>query len=300
MKRKIVRHGPSSLTISIPMKWAKQKNLKAGDEINVEENEGDLKISTSVKPKKSTINIDVSDAGVMTNRIIAATYKAGYDFVNITYKTSGELQIIQDTVYRSCHTYEIMNIENNVVRVKTISDLDPAEFNGILKKMAQVFTNSADETLQALKTDDSDKLSNIIVIDRMIDRHADFCRRVLNSGNSFENQRTGPLYVLVEQTEIAADVLKRICNTSIKKGKPEESVIKLFSKVNDMIRLFYTSLFNFNMDNMVKLGKLEVQIRQEVESIKTKDTAVLIHVYTLFETVFEMKSALMTMRIGKK
>ena len=42
MKRKIVKHGNSTLTVSLPSKWAKNNSLKQGDEIDVIENGKEL------------------------------------------------------------------------------------------------------------------------------------------------------------------------------------------------------------------------------------------------------------------
>ena len=39
MRRKLIQHGLSSLTISLPRKWVKENNLKKGDEIEVEDSE---------------------------------------------------------------------------------------------------------------------------------------------------------------------------------------------------------------------------------------------------------------------
>jgi len=46
MKRKIVQHGSSSLTITLPIKWVEKFGLKKGGELNVEENGPTLLIST--------------------------------------------------------------------------------------------------------------------------------------------------------------------------------------------------------------------------------------------------------------
>jgi hypothetical protein len=39
IKRKVILHGPSTLTVSLPSKWVKNHNIKKGDELNIEETE---------------------------------------------------------------------------------------------------------------------------------------------------------------------------------------------------------------------------------------------------------------------
>jgi phosphate uptake regulator len=49
MKRKIVKHGQSTLTVSIPSKWAKNNNLHNGDLINIEASKDKLILSKEDK-----------------------------------------------------------------------------------------------------------------------------------------------------------------------------------------------------------------------------------------------------------
>ena len=45
MKRKLVKQGGTALTVSLPAKWARKYNLKAGDEVEGEEEDWTLIVS---------------------------------------------------------------------------------------------------------------------------------------------------------------------------------------------------------------------------------------------------------------
>ena len=45
MKRKIIKQGHNTLTMTLPSEWVKQLNLKAGDEIDLTEDRGSLCIN---------------------------------------------------------------------------------------------------------------------------------------------------------------------------------------------------------------------------------------------------------------
>ena len=53
MKRKIIQQGSGGLTIYLPKKWADQKGLITGDEVDVKESEQGLLI---IAEKKETRN----------------------------------------------------------------------------------------------------------------------------------------------------------------------------------------------------------------------------------------------------
>ena len=53
MRKKLVKQGHSTLTITIPAKWARENKLKAGDELELNTKQNSLIISTTEIPKES-------------------------------------------------------------------------------------------------------------------------------------------------------------------------------------------------------------------------------------------------------
>jgi len=87
MKRKITKHGPSSLTMSLPIKWVKENNLKAGDEVDVETTTREVIIRKEERTKKRRrikLNIDKFNKW-MVERFIHESYRQGIDEIEITY-----------------------------------------------------------------------------------------------------------------------------------------------------------------------------------------------------------------------
>lgn len=303
MKRKVNQVGTGTLTISLPSKWVKDNGIKKGDEIELYEDSSRLIVEKEKVTSKLDLNIDLSDSGVMLNRMIAAIYKAGFDEVRVKYKTPNELDVIQNTVYRSCHVYEIMNVKENVVEIKSISDLDDSQFKQVLRKMAFSFITVAKEAYEFSKDQDYDSLENIPLKDQTIDRHTDFCRRIINKGGDVGYKLIAPVYVVVEETEIAADVFKILVKTILKeKKKLNADVLDLFKKIVVLIEKFYDAFFDFKIDKMKEFGKLEINIREKIDIIcssSRKDSKVVAYLIDIFETVFEMKSALLTLNLAE-
>ena len=83
-KRKINRVGTSTLTVSLPSKWANSRGLKPGDDIEVTEDGAKLIISTSsqiVTPKKATIRLKAGQP--LRKRHLNIAYRDGYDEIEI-------------------------------------------------------------------------------------------------------------------------------------------------------------------------------------------------------------------------
>src|SRR3989344_5348913 len=67
MKRKLVRQGGSAMTITLPSDWVKRFKLEGGDEIDLEEQQGKLIISTEAGKKENSIELSVSGLGPWSN-----------------------------------------------------------------------------------------------------------------------------------------------------------------------------------------------------------------------------------------
>ncbi len=301
MKRKVNLVGTNTLTISLPTQWAKTHGIKKGDELDVVDDGPILNIGSKHKPQFLEVKLDLSGTGVMLNRAIVAIYKAGYDRALVSYESPEELNLIQETVYRSCHTYEIMGIRKNMVEIKAISGLDPYLFEQVLRKMAHSIITIAKELHEAAKNEDYEELSNIILQNWVMDRHTDYCRRIINKGYQLNYKRISPLYLIAEQTEIAADILKRICHILIdKKTVLGKEILDFHSKLIALMEDMYNAVFDFKIETIKNIGLKETKIRNEIIQLCDKEknnTMVLSYFICFFEIIFEMKSAVLTLHL---
>ncbi|PIN77380.1 hypothetical protein COV16_06875, partial [Candidatus Woesearchaeota archaeon CG10_big_fil_rev_8_21_14_0_10_34_8] len=55
MQRKLIKQGDGALTVTLPKKWTKEKNLEAHDIVDIDETEDGIVISAVGKKKEKTI-----------------------------------------------------------------------------------------------------------------------------------------------------------------------------------------------------------------------------------------------------
>jgi phosphate uptake regulator len=85
MKRKVIKQGYNTLTVTLPTDWTKKFNIKPGDEVDIIEQGRGLQVSTEKGPNLSTITIDISRLSpAVIWRYLLAAYRAGYDEITIT------------------------------------------------------------------------------------------------------------------------------------------------------------------------------------------------------------------------
>ena len=113
MRRKVIKQGHNTLTITLPSKWAIENNISAGDELSIEESHRSLKISTDNDLKRDHIEIDVSGLDVATIRQkLRSVYKLGYEEIRIIFQNNlvKELRTENDRPIMELINHEVSNL----------------------------------------------------------------------------------------------------------------------------------------------------------------------------------------------
>ena len=70
MKRRIIKQGNNSYTLTLPISWIKENHLRGGDEIEIDEEDSKLIISLSKDQRKVEISLDVDVSNYNSRSII--------------------------------------------------------------------------------------------------------------------------------------------------------------------------------------------------------------------------------------
>ena len=302
MERKVNRVGQNTLTVSLPVKWVKDNNIKQGEEIELIEEGKKLIIGGEYKPKSEVIEIDVTNQGIMNHRILAAIYKAGFDQAEIKFKTSEEFKIIQDRLERNLAEFDVIDYKKDRVLVRSSSKLNPKEFESTLKRCFYSLKDTTNSTYEALKNNDYNEMKNIVLRDLCLDKYADYCRRLLNKDVETKYKRTHALYYLIEEIEIIGDMYKDICNyISKEKLKISKQLIDLFGRINDFSNKFVDTIIKFDFEKIQDIGKERVNINNQIDfmlkKVNKNELKIFLMIVQIFNATFEMKSALLTLKL---
>ena len=154
--RKIQKAGNSSLAISLPRDWVKERGVTSGDLLMVSEDSGGfLKISLPTDKKQTTrclINADLCRDESLLERIIVGCYLLGYDTMRITSErelSHAQLEEIRG-VTKSLPGLEIL--EQTVRRIVVRCFVDPSRIpvDELLKKLHVMITTMLNEVLDAI------------------------------------------------------------------------------------------------------------------------------------------------------
>ena len=172
MKRKIVKLGPASLVVSLPAKWTKTYGLKQGDEIDVEERERTVTISTGKGFSMSKAEADLSGLDNLFKRLIAARYVSGYDEIRVKFDKAEQSRIVQKRA-RDLVGMDVVNQGKDFLILREISKTDEQSFEPMLRRVFLLLLSIAEESESAISRSET-KLEHISDMEYNINNLRDF------------------------------------------------------------------------------------------------------------------------------
>src|SRR3989344_2395472 len=291
MRRKLVKQGRNAMTVTLPAQWIQQHNLKAGDEVEVEDTDGRIVISGEKIIDFKKIEVNVSGLDPMIKRILGATYKSGYDEVKVTFSTIKELESIQEVIRGEFIGFEIIHHAKDHIIFKRVSTIDSEEFHTMMRRMFLIIQSMGDDIVVGLQEKNNALLSAIVLRDKDVNKIADFCRRVLNKEGSSIKGKVPPHYFMVEQLEKVGDMYRDLAKLLGERVITYSSdLFLLLEKVNLFFRQFYDLYFDFKLSDISEFGKKRYYLKEEMQKklSQVRNIEPFFYLLSIVESVFDM------------
>ena len=270
MKRKLVKQGAATLMISLPSKWTKQFNLKKGDEIDIEEKGKNIVIGTQPSKEIKKAKINISEFKHVWRRVISALYKAGYDEIQINFEKSDEITKVY-SVLQEFIGFEIISQSQDGCVIKEIAETKETDFQTIFNRTFSILLSIAEDCAGALKSRNASLLGTIPERDLIVNKYANFCRRIINKGMVEQNE-SPMLYFIIEGLETMGDVYKGFAKHLFEtKSIPNNKIIKSFEEINQSLADFRSLSVKFEKQKIVKFTEKWEELKKNVDELaKTK------------------------------
>ena len=301
MKRKINLVGTSTLTVSLPSDWVKEKNLKKGDEIDLYQQGNDLIFSIDNIPSKKEIEIDISDYGKMTGRVLGALYKAGYDEIKLTFKEPESLDLIQKELLKGFIGLDIIHTAKKYCLLKSMADIKADELQTSMRRVFRLVLDNAQDTYDALNKKNYDELKVIASKDLNVNKFADFSRRLVNKHGYQKKQGYGAIYYILEELENIGDKYRELSLYLYEnRFQPNKEVLKIYLEIKEFLNSFQDMFYSFKPEKYKNFGTqyklLNKKIHNLLDSTNKRETIVLIKLESLLNAIFDLNGPLMTLQ----
>jgi phosphate uptake regulator len=173
--RKVQRVGYSTLTVSIPKRFAKEMNLSEGDSVLFREDaDGTLRLIPATKASKSSkamIKADLIEDDETLTRLVVGSYALGYDTIEVYSKEPLD-KVRADMVIETVKRLRGLEVvESDARHVVAQSFIDPTKFpvDSLVKRLQILVAKSLDDVMEALDLTKTGSLNEVRRVQDEID-----------------------------------------------------------------------------------------------------------------------------------
>ena len=281
-QRKLIQHGLSSLTLSLPSKWLKERNLKKGQSLYVEE-EGNKLILTSREPKKiEKISVDITGLDRTSALLyIQSLYRFGYNEIEVNFKKPTTIHyrtkkrvrysaVIHYIVTR-CIGAEIVEQQDNRILIRYITKEAEEDFRLVLRRIFHLINETSSSLLDGIKENNHTKLETIEEKHDMINNFTSYCLRLLNKYGYPDVKKTCFYYHVIASLDKVVDFIKYTARDAVKVNKKfHKESIKILEEIHLSIDLFIKLFYKFDIKTIDELGRNRDSVKFLLEEKKSK------------------------------
>jgi phosphate uptake regulator len=284
MRRKVIKQGHNTLTITLPSGWSKDNNIKPGNELFLKEDGNKLYISTKKNGEHERVNVDVTGMDIpLIWKYFMSIYREGYDEIRVNfdpnvrydspykffshekidhkYTTSIKktpMEILREITNRFIGLEIIEQHRDNCI-IKNMVEFSSKEFDVTLRRIFLLIKHMFDVINESIKTNNPDLVINIHDEDINIDKFHDYCSRILNK-TGLQNSRKHSLYFsTLYLLELIGDELKSASHhlLSLEKNKKMNNLRPLAQPTVDIFSLYYNLFYNFSKEKVIEISELD-------------------------------------------
>ena len=264
MKRKIVKQGNGGFTLTLPVKWVREQELKAGDEVDIIEDQKNLMLcpaSITKVPKSITINLELGEYNQYRS-FIGGLYRSSYDQIKVEFTNTKVLPILQQVV-DSLYGFEVLDIGKNSCTIHGIYREEKPEIKLHIQKMINIIIAMQMMILEDAQQGKIGSEPQLLQFRNNLLKQRDLIARVIVQQKLLDNTHF-PYYLLSFNLWNIARNYYDLYLALEKKNMPQKQV-KLFIKINQFVYLFLHQLHTFDHVAIDKqYRKLAVEIRQQL------------------------------------
>jgi antitoxin component of MazEF toxin-antitoxin module len=294
MKRKIIKQGHNTMTLTLPSDWVQKLNLNAGDEVDVSESSGALVVNAKQHNGHKTATIDITGLRVpMLWRFFQSVYREGYDEIKLVYDATkkdyegpynyyasqfdyrrmGEkpakklpLDMIQELVDRFIGI-EVIDHGENYCIIREMGELSAKEFDNSLRRIFLLILELFDRVIDAIENNEIGDIAickTLHTMDINVDRFIDYCCRINNKINDSSFQKNKPvMFSTLFLLELLGDEFKYLGNHLANSKKKVDELLDFAKAVKEHFEMYYHIFYKFDKEKAIGFGERDFKIYNE-------------------------------------
>lgn len=289
MKRKIVRQGQTTMTISLPSTWIKRYSLHAGDELDIEENGDAIIISTQKKALKENVQINTEHLYPLINRTITQLYIQGHKEIQLRVAEDIDVSAVVDELIGM----EVVEKSSKKIIIKDLTGSFAEKTTVLVRRLFLYIKDLLDDAKNIFEAENNEDrhYQRLILRDKDMNKFVNLCLRQLFSEEEKHTQLTVAHIIRLEEI---ADHIKDLCRFCLKqKIKIDKDLQSLFSQIQTVYEKSYTFIYSKEKKDAVAAAQTFETARKTIKTQmltnkKVEQSAVITHLYTLLMSIIPL------------
>lgn len=310
MKRKVNRVGQNTLTVSLPSKWVKEHNIKAGDELDLDNQDDGLVINRSLmakEEKKATINVD-ENTYLSLVRIIYLLYRTNYDKINLVYskqtifdpkrERKNNIKILTKNIVSRLLGAEITSQSSNRTEIECFASENDPNLDKIEKRVYFLIRETVDELLNAIGPKYSDFHKTMYDHHDHISRFINYFLRELHKSSKTEEEKK-VAYSFYMDLDHLVDKLRHLSEKINRFGCTKKTK-KYIEETFDFFYGQFNALFKKKISHEMIQKRYDIKEKINNDSFTAKELRVISELYFFLDTLNVFSGYILLKGMGKK
>jgi len=297
MKRKVIKQGHNTLTVTLPAEWVKQNNIEAGTSLELEADGNRVIISASPMQKKMSAKIDISEFDIALEKVVYSLYKKGYDEIELYSKNPKILSKIYRIVLELVIGFEVVGQSASRITIKSVAAMDVTEFDALLRRTWLLLHAMGEGILDCYMKGDR-SLEPFRQMEATNNRYTGFCRRLLNKGY-VHDKPSNLLYSEIDILEQTADEYKYMCDFLMAHNlRGIEQVYSCFHSACQLGREVERLHYKFSIPDYLQAYKRRKKLVSDLNTLMEKSPDMMVHLLlNIVQKYTEAANLLLTMSL---
>ncbi|MBW2983956.1 hypothetical protein KY361_02485 [Candidatus Woesearchaeota archaeon] len=312
MKRRVIKQGHNTLTITLPRGWCDKFNVKAGEELDLIEREASLIIGEHKDTRELKISVDVSNLDRSTILIlIQGLYRFGFDVIEITstkaavphYRT-GKSKNLSNLIYNAANRLvgaEVVSTSPKRYMIKRLAEESMEDFPTALKRIFFLLNEMTDTFVDSSKNNNIEELKSIEFQHANIKKFINFCLRLLNKFGHEDSKKTCFYFNIISLLSKTEDLIKNNSRYMIRHNimLKSKKCFELLKDIKEHIRMYYELFFSYKIEKIAELNKHRDIFREKLfkssKDLSKEENLVIGGLSQIIELILDMTETRMAL-----
>jgi phosphate uptake regulator len=285
MRRNIIKQGNNSFTVTVPIEWIRENNIKGGDEVDIKEEDNSVILSLlERKPLATSIVVNLKKYSERSiKNIIFQLYRKGYDKISCSVGNCEQRDLLKKIVRNNLLGFEVVSEDNEKCVIENVAEPSKDKFSSLLNKLFFIIKTNAEEIINDLKQGNLAKLEKHTETKNVFDIYTNFLRRVVIKDKIGGNKDSYLLFYFVSQLSYVQHSFYYSYDYCVKnKIKIDKDSLNYIEQLNKTVNTLHESFANKDLDKAHMLGEEYLKMNKEImactDKPRVKNRSIIYHV----------------------